>query len=69
MIPRTIHRSHVVQTGPDTHEVSREKLILWNCHGDWCLVSREGAGTPDVVHRSVLDFSLAHLPLPVQPHP
>lgn len=57
MIPRIVHRPYSVQTGPDTWEQRRERLILWNCHGDWCLVSRETACVPEVLSRNVLDFS------------
>lgn len=58
MTPRIVHRPYSVRVGFDAWEEHREKLILWSQHGDWCLVSREGPGKPEVVPRSVLDLSL-----------
>lgn len=62
MIPRIVHRHYNAQTGVDQWETRRTRKILWNVHGDWCLISDEAAGTPQVVHRSVLDLSLPMLP-------
>ncbi len=55
MTPRIIHRKHREQTGSDTWEDRKTRLILWGQLGEWCLVSREGPGAPEIVHRTVLD--------------